>query len=250
MYPMSWRTSFLRVSLAVVALASTAYVFIQISWSKMPGQAYDVGANASGKFVVIGTDQVDGGRSVYQWDGSKFYQMAGKGGLRVDIDTKNQPWIVTDKQEIYRHDGTAWVKLPGSAYDVGCGADGSVYAIGTVAFPGGYKIYKWGGADWTEVGGQGGTRVDVGNDGNAWVVTDKGSIHQRVGNLWRAYPGYATDIGIGPKGEAWVIGKEGRVYQWNTGNWTDVSGVGESITVGQNNKAFVSNDKQDIYKVN
>jgi Tectonin domain len=246
---MSWRSSLLWVSLLLVGLASTGYVYLQTTWSKMPGQGYDVGANASGKLVLIGTEEVEDGRTVYQWDGSKFYPMAGKGGVRIDIDTKNQPWIVTSTHEIYRHDGTAWVKMPGAANDVGCGSDGSVYIIGTAAFPGGYKIYKWNGGDWNEVGGQGGIRVDVGNDGNAWVVTEKGSIHQRVGNLWRAYPGYASDIGIGPKGQAWVVGKEGQVYQWNTGNWIGVSVVGESIAVGQNNKAFVVNDKRDIYKV-
>lgn len=238
----------LTLSLAVAALLLTAFVQ-SYTWTKLPGSARDIAASAAGRIAVIGTNQINGGFEVYTWTGSDWKIVAGAAGVRVAIDGSNRLWVVNDKDEIWMQDGGTWKRQPGSAKDIACGADGTVYAIGTVAFPGGYKVYQWTGGNWQEVPGQGGVRISVDNQGMAWVVTDKGSIHQRVGNLWRAYPGSATDIGIGPKGEAWVVGDGGRIYQWVNGGWNSMNGTAVAIAVSQNNKAHIVNKEGEVYRI-
>ena len=42
-----------------------------------------------------------------------------------------------------------WKQLPGSGNDIGVGANGAVWAIGTNPTAGGYGIFRWNGNDWT-----------------------------------------------------------------------------------------------------
>ena len=70
-----------------------------------------------------------------------------------------------------------WRQLPGSGNDVGVGANGTAWAIGTNATVGGYGIYRWKGDAWEEMPG-GGARIAVDPQGNAWVVNSAGNIYQ------------------------------------------------------------------------
>jgi len=63
------------------------------------------------------------------------------------------PWVVNSEGGIYRRTGGSWQRMPGLAKDIGCGADGSVWVIGTDGTGGGYGIYHWNGANWTRVDG-------------------------------------------------------------------------------------------------
>ena len=105
-------------------------------------------------------------------------------------------------------------QLPGSANDIGVGADGSVWVIGTNPTTGGFGIYRWTGVTWQAVDG-GGTRIAVAPDGQPWVVNSSGLIFRRVGSTWQQLPGGATDIGIGADGSVWVVGLDAGIYQWN-----------------------------------
>ena len=71
----------------------------------------------------------------------------------------------------------------GGAADVGVGANGSVWVIGTNSLSGGFGIYHWNGRGWGRV------------------------------------PGEATMITVGPHGDALVANSSGRIYHWNGGGW-------------------------------
>ncbi|HEU4679290.1 MAG TPA: tectonin domain-containing protein, partial [Terrimicrobiaceae bacterium] len=94
--------------------------------------------------------------------------------------------------------GQAWRQVPGTAKDIGVGADGSVWIIGTN--PSGtadnFGVHRWTGKDWQGVEG-GGVRIDVDPKGNPWVVNAKGEIFRRVKDTWQHLPGAAKDIGVG-----------------------------------------------------
>ena len=65
--------------------------------------------------------------------------------------------------------------VTGLARDVGIGANGAVWIIGTNKVPGGYDIYRWTGSAWQNIPG-GGVRIDVDPQGNPWIVQDAGQI--------------------------------------------------------------------------
>ena len=59
-----------------------------------------------------------------------------------------------------------WTGVPGSATDIGVGADGTVWNIGTIAEGGGYGIFKYNGTSFTKVPG-GAVRCAVDPQGKA-----------------------------------------------------------------------------------
>jgi hypothetical protein len=70
-----------------------------------------------------------------------------------------------------------WEQVPGSAQDIGVGADGEEWVIGRDQ-----GIYRWNGRDWDEVEGAAG-RIAVGPEG-PWVVNQAGAIFRWRGE-WR-----------------------------------------------------------------
>ncbi len=71
-------------------------------------------------------------------------------------------------------------KKPGRARDIGIGADGSVWIIGTdQPTPGNGGVYHWVGNTWRRVEGQG-SAIAVAPDGKPWVVHANGEIWRLV----------------------------------------------------------------------
>lgn len=155
----------------------------------------------------------------------------------------------------------SWQRLPGTATDIGVGADGAVWAIGATPVYGGFTILHWNPSTWTWTAVDGGAvRIAVGPDGNPWVVNSFGNIFHWVGR-WQSYPGLARDIGIGVDGSVWIVGRssvlsnadpriqasghaslatppgpgldpnDGGIYRWNYNDWQQVPGGANRITV-------------------
>ena len=78
---------------------------------------------------------------------------------------------------IFKRTDGAWQRLPGSAKDIGIGADGSVWVIGTNPVDGGYGIYRWGGENFVGIDG-GAVQISVNPWGRPWVVNDGDSIYE------------------------------------------------------------------------
>ncbi len=144
-----------------------------------------------------------------------------------------------------------WVRVDGAAMDVGSGAGGRTWVIGTNKEGGGYGIYRWDVGKWTKINGSA-VRIDVGPDGNGWVVNKKQEIFNHDGKTWHRFPGKAYDIGVGANGKIWVIGtnKEGggyAIYRWDVGKWTKIAGSAERIDVDPAGNAWVINKKNEIF---
>jgi len=140
-----------------------------------------------------------------------------------------------------------WQRLPGSASDIGVGADGSVWAIGTDERGGGYGIYQWLGTTWQRVAG-GALRIDVGPDGIPWIVNDSHSIYRLQDGAWQRMGGNARDIGIGADGSVWVT-SGGGTYLYDEGNWLGVRGSGVRIDVDPNGIPWVIDHTNDIHQL-
>jgi len=75
-------------------------------------------------------------------------------------------WAVQTNGDIYHNVGGNWISIPGKANAITVSADGTVYALGQTAAPGGFLIYKYvGGAQvWQNISG---AAVDIAAGGGS-----------------------------------------------------------------------------------
>jgi len=141
----------------------------------------------------------------------------------------------------------SWQRMLGSASDIGVGADGSVWAIGTDERSGGFGIYQWLGDTWQRVQG-GALRIDVDPDGRPWIVNNSHSIYRWQDGDWVRMGGNARDIGIGADGSVWVT-SGGGTYRYDEGEWVGVRGSGVRIDVDPNGVPWVVDHTNDIHQL-
>jgi hypothetical protein len=146
-------------------------------------------------------------------------------------------------------------RFPGAGKDIGIGADGSVWLIGTNPAAGGADlgIYKWNGAYW-EVKEGGGVRIAVGPDGQPWLLNTVGEIYQRQGESWVLRPGQGKDISIGADGSVWLIGgnsvgtaADHGICRWTGSEWEGQDGGGVRVAVGPDGQPWLLNSVGEIY---
>jgi len=147
-----------------------------------------------------------------------------------------------------------WRQLPGAGNDVGVGANGAAWMIGTNAVPGGFGIYRWNGASWDSMPG-GAVRIAVDPQGNPWAVNSAGNIYQWAFNGWKQQPGQATDIGIGAKGDVWVIGTVAEaggygIFRWmpTMSSFVKIPGGAVRIDVDPAGNAWIVNSNHEVFR--
>ncbi|MBT3530454.1 MAG: hypothetical protein HOF74_01335 [Gammaproteobacteria bacterium] len=143
-------------------------------WVRLQGDARDISIGADGSVWVAA------GGGIYKWDGDLDFDIKISGaGVRIAVDPQGVPWVTDDDNDIYQWIGGRWVRRPGEARDIGIGADGSVWIVGTRSDGGGHGIYRWTGDSWNLV--QGSARhISVDPDGNPWTVGSDGHIYRSV----------------------------------------------------------------------
>jgi len=99
----------------------------------------------------------------------------------------------------------AWELLPGRARDIGVGADGSVWIIGSASGDG--DVFRWNGSGWTAIGGSG-VLIAVGPNGEPWVVNSNSDLFHRVNGQWVLVTtsGSVTGVGVGADGTVLATG--------------------------------------------
>jgi hypothetical protein len=152
----------------------------------------------------------------------------------------------------------ALVMLPGAASDVGAGADGSLWVIGTTPVPGGgFTIHKWNGTTWDQSNG-GAVRIAVSPAGIPWVINSSGNIYVRTTSsattgTWNQVFGQAKDIGIGFDGSVWIVANvlgDGEVMKWNGASWDGTNGFATNVAVSPLGVPWVINSAGDVYRRN
>ena len=98
-----------------------------------------------------------------------------------------------------------WERLPGHAKDIGVGADGSAWIIGSANRNG--IAYRWGGTNWVATDGSG-VFIAVGPAGDPWVVDIDSKLRHRMNDQWVLITehGSATEVGIGADGTVLIAG--------------------------------------------
>ena len=140
-----------------------------------------------------------------------------------------------------------WQRMPGEATDIGVGADGSVWVVGSDERDGGFGIYHWTGQSWNRVDGAA-VRIDVDPSGNPWIVNDRHELYRYRNGTWQHLPGEARDVGIGANGAVWVV-SGGGVFRWNGITWDRTSGSATRIDAGPSGQPWVVDSTNDIYRL-
>jgi len=253
-----------KAGVATISVKSIAHAASATCTITVIDQAVsDVGVGADGSVFVIGTDSVSltGGYGIYKLVDGRLIKLPACAGIRVAVDPHGMPWVVNKSHLIFRYNGTlVWDQMPGTATDIGIGADGSVYAVGTqdVSPTGGYNIMKWNGTSWDTMPDCAGIHIAVAPNGIPWVV-NKSHIVFRYGGTYLWDPLYgvdANDIGIGAEGSVYVTGKDSTsatyqppVYKFSSEQWSTVPGVsGVSISVGPTGSPYYIDKSGVLHK--
>jgi hypothetical protein len=237
-------------------------------WVRRPYLAQDIGANYNGEVWIIGIGDVGAGNfNIWHWNKNKSdWDPIDGGGVRIAVDPSGLPWVVNAQGQVWQRTKTGWIQHPGQlAKDIGIGADGSVWIIGTnpVGTAGDFGVWRWNGSGWGPIDG-GAVRITVDPSGFPWVVNSKGEISRRGITGWQKQPGLAKDIAVGGSFGPfpWIIGANpvggGDFGIWCMGigctsgatptDWTPVNGGGLQITVGQfSYTPWVVNSKGQIF---
>ncbi len=165
-------------------------------------------------------------------------------------------WVVNNAGGIYRlTKNYGWRHISGKkAKDIGIGANGTVWIVGTSPVYGGYAIFRWMKNRFVRVDG-GAVRLDVGPRGTPWVVNKMHDIYRWGNKHWERVPGKAVDIGVGANGSVFVLGTRRvpggyEIYKWNNKkrNWDRIPGGAVRIDVDDTGSPWVVNDAGGIYK--
>jgi len=116
-------------------------------WNPIPGAALELSGGAGGQLYAIGTNAVAGGHGIYVYTGAPSYWSAIVGGAdHIAVAPDSSLWAVQTNGDIYHSVGASWVNIPGKAQRVTVGYDGTIYALGLIATPGGFQMYRYIGA--------------------------------------------------------------------------------------------------------
>ena len=206
----------------------------------------DVGVGADGSVFVVGSDTatLTGGHSIFKYYNQQFHKIANGAGVRIAVSPQGVPWVINEANQILKYSAGNWTQITGSASDIGIGADGSVFAVGTQlsTVTGGYVIMKWDGAQWSIMPQCAGIHIAVDPHGIPWVTNLSNLVYQYGGYLWNQEPGVAAgDIGIDGDGSVFVTGADTglpnyspAIYKFSGSSWAQVSGLLGGISLSAN----------------
>lgn len=145
-----------------------------------------------------------------------------------------------------------WNRTDGTARDVGVGADGSVWVIGTMA--GVHGIWRRTNNTWVGIPAAA-ERIAVDPQGEAWVVDNAQRIFRFDGTTLVQVNRTARDVGVGANGTVWVIGNDPEAGGYGiyrsvdqAANWTKIPGSAVRISVDPQGNAWVVNNANTIFR--
>jgi hypothetical protein len=209
----------------------------------------DVATGVDGSvWYITGTPGELGGTFRYPQDPHLSTQL--RGGKRLAVDPSGNPWIVGFDGHIWRLTNGAFALMPGLARDIGIGANGAVWVIGTNMRNGSFGVWSWNGSTWIADPGSG-EEIDVTANGQPVLNGSDGKIWIKDGGANQGWTQFAaaaspdlrvSDIGLSPcsrsftadpgGSEMWVIDKAGdgnTVWTWRN-SW-----LGPSFASSPNN---------------
>jgi hypothetical protein len=142
-----------------------------------------------------------------------------------------------------------WEQVPGEASAIAVGANGDVWAIGTIRESGGYGVYHWDGLQFEKAKGIAGVRVAVDRRGFPWVVDSFNNVRRWNGRYWQNLPGWGKDVAVGANGTVWSVGLEGGLYEFRGARFEKrFPGRFERIGVAPDGEPWPIDEKQELVR--
>lgn len=97
------------------------------AWNRIDGTAIDIGAGPEGTVWHIVAD-----KAADEWHEGKWIKRSGRLKLkRVDVAGHHEVWFIGENNEIWRVRHGKWTDTKAKGLDIGVGAGGHVFAVGT-----------------------------------------------------------------------------------------------------------------------
>jgi hypothetical protein len=145
-------------------------------------------------------------------------------------------------------------KMTGLGTDIGVGANGSVFLIGTSPCNGnGCTVYEHESNSWKAYPGSA-VRVAVDRDGKPWVVNGSNELYRFSNGSFQQVNARASDVGVGADGSVFIIGVDNcnasgcQVYQVKEGQTVPYPGTAVRIAVGPSGEPWVVNRGGEIFR--
>ncbi len=197
-------------------------VSAQSGFQTVDGAATAIGIGANGSVWVVGTN-----KAVYNRTGNTWQRVDSSEITRVAVDPQGNPWVIGGGGAMYRRVNNAWVNIPGQAFDIGIGADGSVYHVGLSG-----TLFKWTGTAWGNSFGNDAQQVAVDPQGNPWTLSKTGEIARYTGTSKQVLPGQGLSIAISAKGTVFTLGADNnRIWRWTGSDWVQAASFPNAVAI-------------------
>jgi hypothetical protein len=166
----------------VVNKSHLIYQYNGSAFHVLPGTATDIGVGGHNTVFITDTTTSTDGFRVSKWNGTSWVVQSGISGVRVAVDPTGAPWVVTKSNLIYKNIAGTWTLMPGTATDIGIGANGTIYIVSTTfsSLTGGDQISKWNGTGWTATVSGAGVNISVDPQGHPWTVNASHLIYNNL----------------------------------------------------------------------
>jgi len=159
------------------------------NWQPVTGRCTWLGVGRMGSVYAI-----DHNGSLFKWNGQRFHQavFSNQPCLRkIAVASSNQIVGLDLSDNIYRLQGSQWVKLPGLCRDISIGVDGTMWCCNRTM-----EIYRW--------------------------TPSK--------NNWTKKPGLCLQVSVGDANHVMCRNQANEVYAWNErkGNWDKQSNLSDA----------------------
>ena len=175
------------------------------NWVKLSGCANDIGVGRGGEVWKVGCDSRAGGYGIWKLfcpckcDGgcdrkcmkykqmnyfssiariksSKCFWYRIEGGAnRIDVTPDGNPWVLTDKGDVYGYDGVNWHYVKGvQGLDITVSNESMTFVVGLDKSI--YALNKNKEISWTEISGAG-LQISAGPLSQPWIVGSDNNIH-------------------------------------------------------------------------
>jgi len=181
----------------------------------------------------------DGG--VRRWSNAQQRFLEFPGNLaRLAVDTSGRPWGINLYGRIFRHDGSDWRQVRGTASDIAAGADAGILLADAAAV-----LWRYDPTSSALLRGDGSAaRIAVDPSGTPWGLLTDGSLVRCAQAPCERIERKAKSLAIGPDGSLFIVTLDGRL-EWrkvDAGGWTEVPVPGHvpaQVAVGPKGRPWV-----------
>lgn len=108
---------------------------------EMPGLARRIASGDRGHVWVIGVKRTGPGFGIYYWARNNWQQVQGS-AVELAVTPRGVPWVLNEREQIFRWDGNRWQRMPGYATRIWVGRRGQINVRGRDGF------YRWHRGEW------------------------------------------------------------------------------------------------------